>query len=93
MFSQTLARTAFSFAGATLFAATCLVAGVAPATATAVSTTVSTADLNLANKTAQATRDGRVKAAARAMCGVGGSDLASRRAEKDCTRAALMSRK
>lgn len=95
MFSQTrtFARTAFSLAGAALFATTCLVASVAPAAASAVSTTVSTADLNLAHPKGRAALDGRIKAAAKAVCNFGGGDSATRRAEARCVREAIASRK
>lgn len=91
MIATSFARTAFGTIGAAVFAATCLVAAVAPANATPVtaSKTVSYADLNLDHAQGRAALQARIKSAAKSVCTTGGNDNASREREARCVKTAI----
>lgn len=63
------------------------------ATMDATSISVSSSDLNMANPAGQRAYAGRVKAAAKTVCAVDLSDIASRTAEQNCIDAAVAASK
>ena len=92
MFATDFARNVVSATGALLIGGLCLTAATAPAAAATpitVSKAVSHADLDLNQPQGRAALDARIKPAAKSVCFVGGSDIASRRNELRCTRTAI----